>query len=79
MIKMTASTAIVLYLAASILLLLGLWLFQHARQRSKLELAPYQLCLCEYCHCLYLAARAKSLSRCPQCLSLNKDNPFHGQ
>lgn len=76
MIEVSSGTAVVLYLSLTILTVLAAWGYQHCRRRPKLELAAQQLYICEYCCCIYLGSRLKSISRCPECQSLNKNNPY---
>ncbi len=73
MIELAPDTAFLLYLAVTLLILLGLWT-QHLMRakKKKLVLTEYDLRVCEYCHFAYLATRGEGISRCLQCKSLNK-------
>lgn len=76
MIEVSSGTAVILYVALGVLTVLAAWSYQHYRRRPKLELAVQQLYICEYCNCIYLGSRLKSINRCPECQSLNKNNPY---
>lgn len=73
MIELTAGTACMIYLAMTLFLLLGFWVYQHYRYRDKKITTPEKnLLVCEYCHFAYLKDSAKKISKCPQCQSLNQ-------
>jgi hypothetical protein len=77
MIELLPATAVMLYLGISLTTLLSLWIFHHYQSRTrKVILQAEKLLVCEYCHCAYLADIAKKVTRCPDCSSYNKNNPY---
>ncbi len=67
----------VLYLGVTLCVLLGVWLSHHYKNRGKkLMLNAEELLVCEYCHCAYLAEVSQAVTRCPDCRSYNKNNPY---
>lgn len=72
MIELTPATAFMLYLLATLFVLLGLWIYQHYQQRHQTILPPEkELHVCEFCHFAYLEEDSKKISRCPRCQSFN--------
>lgn len=77
MIEVSLTTVIMLYLCLTLLILLGLWTYQHYLTRhKKVIVSEQQLFLCEYCASAYVADSSRPVTRCPDCKSLNKDNLF---
>ena len=75
MITLSTTTATMLYLCLTLIVLLGLWTYQHyCSRKKKINVSEQELFVCEYCLFAYLADQSKSVNRCPQCLSYNKDN-----
>jgi len=73
MIELNPTTACTLYLSATLMLVLSLWIYHHYRfRRKKLIVAAQELFVCEYCHFAYLAELGKKVTQCPQCKSFNK-------
>lgn len=80
MIELSASVAFMLYLGMTLLILLGLWLKHHWKEKRKLgRVHKFLLLSCEFCHCIYLDDSSKSVTRCPQCHSYNKNNVYQGE
>lgn len=79
MIVLSTTTALMLYLFFTLTLLLSLFAYQHFALRSKkIVVSEDELLCCEYCHFAYLADRAKTVTKCPQCNSFNKENRYKG-
>jgi hypothetical protein len=77
MIELSTATAVMLYLFFTLVVLLGLFVYQHFfLQSKKVVLSEEELFRCEYCHFAYLAGHTKKVTKCPQCNSFNKDNKF---
>lgn len=77
MIEVAPNTAIMLYLAISLTAILGLWLYSHASKRKKkIVTSEQRLLVCEYCHCAYVEDLTKEVTKCPDCNSFNKNNPY---
>lgn len=73
MITVSSATAAMLYLGLTLLVLLGLWTYQHYQSRKKkIVTMEKTLCVCEYCHFAYLAVISKRITKCPQCHCFNK-------
>lgn len=73
MIPVSSTTAAMLYLGLTMLVLLGLWTFQHYQSRKKkIVTSEKELFVCEYCHFAYLEGISKPITKCPQCLCFNK-------
>lgn len=72
MIEIYPATAAVLYLAATLSVILGIWLYNHYTTKKK-ERPPLtkELTICEFCHFAYLDNSTKGVTRCPQCNSYN--------
>lgn len=72
MIELSPTTALMLYLGATLTFLLSFWIYQHYRLRQK-KILPLEkdLHVCEFCHYAYLFEGTKKLSRCPRCQSFN--------
>lgn len=78
MIELTISTAIMLYLSLTLLIVLGFWGFHHYYARKKKIFSFEQaLCQCEYCHYAYLEDSIKKVNQCPQCGLFNKHNLYN--
>lgn len=73
MITLSASTLAMLYLASTLGFLLGIWIYQHYRDRKKrIVTISQELHVCEYCHFPYLDTISKAVTKCPQCSCFNK-------
>lgn len=74
MIEVSPEAACMLYLGIAILAVLGIWLFQHKKSQKK-EIISYTTAhfTCEFCHSAYLDDPLKTVTRCPECQSLNKN------
>lgn len=73
MIELSPNTGFMLYLGATLLLILGIWGYHHYKSRKKTILtSPQELLICEYCHFAYLAESGLKVSKCPRCHSFNK-------
>ena len=74
MFELTTTTALMLYLIATLAPLLCLWGYQHFRRRQhKIVTEQNDLRVCEFCQFAYLGEKGTALSKCPQCLSFNKN------
>ncbi len=73
MIEVSPETACILYLAASIMAVIGIWLYQHKSSKKK-EIVTFKTkhITCDFCTASYLDDAAKTYTRCPACQSLNK-------
>jgi uncharacterized paraquat-inducible protein A len=77
MIHLTASAAFMIYLSATLAVVLGVWLYQHLNPpRMPIVNGERELKLCEYCQHVYLDGEAAGVSQCPQCASYNRDNRY---
>ncbi len=77
MIEVSLTTAIMLYLTLTLVVLLGLWSYQHYTSRfKKIIISDQELFVCEYCLFAYVADGTKPVTQCPQCQSFNKFNHF---
>lgn len=77
MIALTFNAFFMLYLATTLTIVLGIWIYSHYRMKQRLFFSTeHTLFICEYCHFTYLEEDIKSLNRCPQCSLLNKDNAY---
>lgn len=77
MIELSATTAIMLYLSLTLLIILWFWAYNNFRSKTKkIILSEQELYICEFCHFAYLADMSKSVNQCPQCSSYNKHNQF---
>lgn len=73
MITLTFPAAFMLYLALSVAVVLGAWVYSHYAQKRKPPVVSEELlCICEYCHCAYLAKCTKQINNCPQCGLYNR-------
>ena len=74
MIEVSAETGFVIYLAAAMIAIIGIWLYQHKKNKTKeIICLPTKTCVCEFCAAHYLAEAVKPFTRCPECHSLNKN------
>lgn len=77
MIELTFNTVFILYLGATLTMILGIWIYSHYRQKRRTFFTAEQaLHVCEYCHFAYVEDSIKELNRCPQCGLYNKENTF---
>lgn len=77
MIELSATTAAMLYLCLTLVVLLGLWSYHHYQSRRKKVLTVAQeLLVCEYCHTAYLGNISKNVTQCPLCHCYNKYNKY---
>ncbi len=77
MIPISQTTAVMLYLSMTLMIILGLWGYHHYRSRKKKVIVSEEaLFICEYCHFAYLSDFTKKVTKCPACHSYNKDNQF---
>lgn len=77
MIILSPNAAVTIYLGMTLLLLLGLWGYQHYKSRQKKIISSEQeLYMCEYCHYVYLENQIKEINKCPQCQSFNQKNLY---
>lgn len=77
MIELTYNTLLMLYLSATLTLILGVWIYSHYRTRRRVFFSTEKtLCMCEYCHYAYVEDSAQELNRCPQCGLFNKHNAY---
>lgn len=77
MIELTYNALLMIYLAVTLLTVLGVWVYSHmTSRRRKFYSSEKEIRVCEYCQLVYLDEAAKSLTRCPQChlFSRNKEN-----
>ncbi|MEI8366328.1 MAG: hypothetical protein WCF65_07905 [Parachlamydiaceae bacterium] len=75
MIELSPATALLLYLGATLAILMGVWIASHYRAHKRRFLPPEKdLNVCEFCHFAYLDTGAKKITRCPRCDSLNKSS-----
>lgn len=75
MIELSANTALMLYLLWTLTWLLGIWGFHHYRTKNRKILPDeQQMFVCEFCHYVYMNDEYKNVTKCPQCLSYNKNN-----
>lgn len=73
MIKVSSTTAAMIYLSLTMMVVLGLWVYHHyISRKKKIIIAEEELLVCEYCHFAYLASISKKLTKCPQCQCFNK-------
>lgn len=78
MITLSPVTFIMVYLGATLMVIFGVWLSTVLATKKRVIVAPKeQLCLCEYCHFVYLADLDHKVNACPQCKTLNKNNVYH--
>lgn len=72
MIVVAPTTAIMLYLMSTLLMLLGIWALRHYKtRRHKVVTIEKELTKCDICHFAYLRDKAKPISQCPQCRSFS--------
>ena len=77
MIELLPNTAFMVYLGITCVFLLGLWLYHHFLTARRPRFRPqHELHLCEFCHFVYVTGENKSVTTCPQCHTLNKDNLY---
>lgn len=78
MIELNPVTALMLYLALTLAMILSIWAAAHYRSRKR-RFMPLEkeLIICEFCHFAYLDSGAKKITRCPRCDSFNRF--FQGQ
>lgn len=77
MIEVAPNTAIMIYLAIFLAVIMGLWLNTHVVKRNKKIVTTEQkLLVCEYCQCAYVEDLAKEVTKCPECQSYNKNNLY---
>ncbi len=77
MIELTPNTALMLYLTVTLVLIFGIWCFQiFYKPKKKFEPMGQELCVCEFCHFVYLNNQVKKINQCPQCNSYNIHNQF---
>lgn len=77
MILINPATAIMLYLAMTLVVLLTVWILSHyKRKKRKIFQIEKELFVCEYCHSTYVDDHAKKVTRCPQCQSFNEQNTY---
>lgn len=74
MIFIYPATAIMLYLALTLTVLLGIWIYYYFRKKGK-KILPLEkeLWVCEYCHFPYVDTHGKKITCCPQCKSFNQN------
>ena len=75
MIEVSAETACILYLGTAIFTIMTIWLYQYIKNSRK-EILSFTTkhFVCEFCHSSYLDNPNQSMTRCPQCQSLNKSS-----
>ena len=77
MIELTFNTFFILYLALTLIIVLGIWIYSHYRMKRRTFFTTEKaLFICEYCHFAYLEESVKELNRCPQCSLYNKHNSY---
>lgn len=75
MIEVAPNTAIMIYLAIFLTVIMGLWLYTHVVKRNnKIVTTEQRLLVCEYCQCAYVEDQTKEVTKCPECESFNKNN-----
>ena len=73
MIEVSAETGFVIYLAAAMIAIIGIWLYQHKQSKKKQIISlPTKTFVCEFCAAHYLAEVVQPFTRCPECHSLNR-------
>jgi hypothetical protein len=73
MIELTPDTALMLYLAMTLAVILGIWICSHYRRRTRSFLPlEKELVVCEFCLFPYLDEGGKKITRCPRCDSFNQ-------
>jgi hypothetical protein len=73
MIELTTTSALMVYLALTLIPLMGLWGFSHfTKRKKKIVIQECDLLVCEFCHFGYLSKKGELISQCPQCFSFNK-------
>lgn len=74
MIELTFNTAFMMYLASTLIILLGIWCYSNYRGQHREAISnEHKLFVCEYCHFAYLEKSFKKVHQCPQCQSFNKE------
>lgn len=77
MIELTFNAFFIIYLSATMAMILGIWIYSHYRLRKRTFFSTEQaLFVCEYCHFAYVEDSIKELNRCPQCGLYNKHNEY---
>jgi predicted Zn-ribbon and HTH transcriptional regulator len=77
MIEVAPNTAITIYLAIFLTVIMGLWLYTHLTKRhKKIIMTEQHLLICEYCQCAYVEDHTKEVTKCPDCQSFNKNNLY---
>lgn len=77
MIPLSPNAAITLYLGLTLFALAGVWVFFYYSSKKKQYVFCRQcLYICEFCHFAYLDDTDKSVTPCPQCKVLNKNNKY---
>lgn len=77
MIELTFNTMFILYLGATLAIILGVWMYSHYRCKRRTFFSTERaLYVCEYCHFAYVEDSIKELNRCPQCGLYNKQNAY---
>lgn len=72
MIELSPTTALMLYLALTLVAILGIWVYSHysSRKRTFMPMEK-ELIVCEFCLFAYLDVGAKKITKCPRCESFN--------
>jgi len=73
MIEISPTTGLMLYLALTLIAILGVWLYSHYHSRKRCFMPPEkELIVCEFCLFAFLDTGAKKITKCPRCESFNK-------
>ena len=76
MIELSPTTALMLYLALTLLAILGIWVYSHYSSRKRCFMPmEKELVVCEFCLFAYLDVGAKKITKCPRCESFNSSKP----
>lgn len=77
MIELTFSTAFMLYLCITMIIVLGVWIYHHYDSKKRRVFSNEEaLRICEYCYYAYLEDSVKHVNQCPQCGLFNKQNVY---
>lgn len=74
MLKVSLSTAFMLYLGFTLVILLFFWLHHNFLQWRKGVSYERNLYVCEYCSHAYLEESEKGVTQCPLCQSFNRES-----
>ena len=72
MFRVSSEDLILVYCIIIVVLVAGLWIANEVKRATpKSDLSSDRLCRCRDCSHIYIVSRYETMSRCPQCTTVN--------